>query len=51
VAVSLDRMTDDLRAATAELRTLMGALVGGDIDSDGLAGALSQLLAPLAEVV
>jgi signal transduction histidine kinase len=49
VAVSLDRMTDDLRAATAELRTLMGALVGGDIDSDGLAGALSQLLAPLAD--
>ena len=49
VAVSLDRMTDDLQAATAELRTLMGALVGGDIDSDGLAGALSQLLAPLAD--
>ncbi|MGD0833326.1 MAG: ATP-binding protein [Candidatus Dormibacteria bacterium] len=48
-AVSLDRITADLQAVTADLRTLMGALAGGDIESDGLSGALSQLLAPLAD--
>jgi signal transduction histidine kinase len=47
--VSLDRITSDLQAVTADLRTLMGALAGGEIESDGLAGALSQLLAPLAD--
>ena len=48
-SVSLDRITIDLQAVTADLRTLMGALAGGEIESDGLAGALSQLLAPLAD--
>ncbi len=48
-AVSLDRITADLQAVTADLRNLMGALAGGDIESDGLSGALSQLLAPLAD--
>lgn len=48
-AASLDRITVDLQAVTADLRTLMGALAGDEIESDGLNGALSALLLPLAE--
>jgi two-component system NarL family sensor kinase len=48
-AASLDRITVDLQAVTADLRTLMGALAGGDVQNEGLTGALSALLLPLAE--
>ena len=46
---SLDRITVDLQAVTADLRGLMGALAGDEIESGGLTGALSKLLVPLAE--
>ncbi len=49
VAASLDRVTVDLQAITADLRSLMGALAGDDVQGDGLTGALSALLVPLAE--
>src|ERR1039458_8708905 len=45
----LDRITVDLQAVTADLRGLMGALAGDEIESGGLTGALSKLLVPLAE--
>jgi signal transduction histidine kinase len=45
----LDRITVDLQAVTADLRGLMGALAGDEIESGGLTGALSALLVPLAE--
>jgi len=45
----LDRITIDLQAVTADLRGLMGALAGDEIESGGLSGALSKLLVPLAE--
>jgi signal transduction histidine kinase len=46
----LDRITVDLQAVTADLRGLMGALAGDEIESGGgLSGALSKLLVPLAE--
>jgi signal transduction histidine kinase len=45
----LDRITIDLQAVTADLRGLMGALAGDEIESGGLTGALSKLLVPLAE--
>jgi signal transduction histidine kinase len=45
----LDRITVDLQAVTADLRSLMGALAGDEIESGGLTGALSTLLVPLAE--
>jgi two-component system NarL family sensor kinase len=48
-AASLDRITIDLQAVTADLRTLMGALAADDVQSGGLSGALSALLLPLAE--
>jgi signal transduction histidine kinase len=48
-AASLDRITVDLQAVTADLRTLMGALAGEDLAVEGLTGALSSLLLPLAE--
>ena len=44
-----DRITVDLQAVTADLRGLMGALAGDEIESGGLTGALSKLLVPLAE--
>ena len=46
---SLDRITVDLQAVTADLRGLMGALAGDEIERGGLTGALSKLLVPLAE--
>lgn len=48
-AASLDRITVDLQAVTVDLRTLMGALAGDDVQGDGLTGALSALVMPLAE--
>ena len=48
-AASLDRITIDLQAVTSDLRNLMGALAGDEIQSGGLTGALSALLVPLAE--
>jgi signal transduction histidine kinase len=45
----LDRITVDLQAVTTDLRGLMGALAGDEIDSGGLTGALSALLVPLAD--
>ena len=45
----LERITVDLQAVTADLRGLMGALAGNDIETGGLTGALSALLVPLAE--
>ena len=45
----LDRITVDLQAVTADLRGLMGALAGDEIESGGLTGALSKLLVPLAD--
>jgi signal transduction histidine kinase len=45
----LDRITVDLQAVTADLRGLMGALAGDEIESCGLTGALSKLVVPLAE--
>ena len=48
-AASLDRITIDLQAVTVDLRTLMGALAGAEIQSNGLSGALSALVMPLAE--
>lgn len=49
VVEGLDRITVDLQAVTADLRGLMGALAGDEIESGGLTGALSKLLVPLAE--
>ena len=48
-AASLDRITVDLQAVTVDLRTLMGELAGADVQGEGLTGALSALLTPLAE--
>jgi signal transduction histidine kinase len=45
----LDRITVDLQAVTADLRGLMGALAGDEIERGGLTGALSKLLVPLAD--
>jgi signal transduction histidine kinase len=45
----LDRITVDLQAVTTDLRGLMGALAGDEIERDGLTGALSSLLVPLAD--
>ncbi|MGD0447752.1 MAG: ATP-binding protein [Candidatus Dormibacteria bacterium] len=45
----LDRITVDLQAVTTDLRGLMGALAGDEIERGGLTGALSKLLVPLAE--
>jgi signal transduction histidine kinase len=45
----LDRITVDIQAVTADLRGLMGALAGDEIERGGLTGALSKLLVPLAE--
>ncbi|MGO8685822.1 MAG: sensor histidine kinase [Candidatus Dormibacteria bacterium] len=45
----LDRITVDLQAVTADLRGLMGSLAGDEVESQGLTGALSALLVPLAE--
>ena len=48
-AEGLDRITVDLQAVSADLRSLMGSLAGDEIESGGLTGALSSLLVPLAE--
>jgi len=45
----LDRITVDLQAVTTDLRGLMGTLAGDEIERDGLTGALSSLLVPLAD--